>query len=78
MKTLGKLIKERDQRQKVLAQVCRVTEPVMSRWATRQAMIPPRALRPLARALGVSIDEIIEVAEPLPLKSPILKGTENV
>lgn len=65
MNTLGQIIKAKQQRQRDLATLCEVSESTMSKWCNRVAGIPVRALVPLADALGVSVLEIIRVAEPV-------------
>lgn len=64
MQTLRQIIRAKRKRQTALAKMCGVSEPVMSRWANRQSPIPARAIRPLATELGVSVEDILAVAEP--------------
>lgn len=66
MQTLGDIIKAKGARQNALAALCGVSAPLFNKWAKRRGGIPVRALRPLATALGVTIDEIIDVADPIP------------
>ncbi len=62
METLQKLIRAKGRRQRDLAKAINVSEPIMSRWANRTTDIPARAIRPLADALGISVDEVLAVA----------------
>ena len=63
MQTLQQIIRRQGKRQNAVAAKLGVSEPIMSRWANRQADIPARAIRPLAEELGVPLDEILGVAE---------------
>ena len=60
---LREIMRIRGKRQNAVAAKLGVSEPIMSRWANRQADIPARAIRPLAEELGVPLDEILGVAE---------------
>jgi len=67
MNTLRDLIRAKGKRQNQLAELLGVSEPIMSRWANRQASIPARVVLTLAFELGVSAEEILGVADPVPV-----------
>lgn len=62
MDTLKCIIRAKGKQQRALARQLNVSEPIMSRWANRTADIPARAIRPLADALGATVDEVLAVA----------------
>jgi transcriptional regulator with XRE-family HTH domain len=71
MDTLQSLLRDRGVRQKELADALGVSEPSVSRWATRAADIPARYIGPIAQRLGVPADRVLRVAvrmepEPVP------------
>lgn len=62
MKTLQSLLRDCGVRQKELADALGVSEPSLSRWATRAADIPARHIQPIADFLNVPVTDVLAVA----------------
>ena len=69
---VAQLRKERNMTQKELADTLKVTDKAVSKWETGKGFPDVKLLEPLARALGVSLVELMEgrhlEAEALPMK----------
>ncbi|WP_088364652.1 MULTISPECIES: helix-turn-helix transcriptional regulator [Acetobacter] len=57
--SLRAILKERGVTQAQLASQMGVSEPTISRWISRKALIPARMLRAVSQVLGVSLEELI-------------------
>jgi transcriptional regulator with XRE-family HTH domain len=62
MMTLQSILKAKGLRQAALADHLGVSEPSVSRWATRGADIPARYIGPIAAFLDVPVTEVLAVA----------------
>jgi transcriptional regulator with XRE-family HTH domain len=56
---LKQAIRDKGLRQRDIAATLGVSEPTMSRWINRSADVSPRMVRPLADALGLSVEDIL-------------------
>ncbi len=68
---VAQLRKEQGMTQKMLAQTLQVTDKAVSKWETGQRCPDIALLIPLARALGVTVTELLEcrrVEQPLPVE----------
>ena len=66
MRNLQSLLQDRGLRQKDLADALGVSDPSVSRWATRASDIPVRFIEPIATLLGVPVAEVLALALALP------------
>jgi transcriptional regulator with XRE-family HTH domain len=66
MLTLGQVIRRQGLRQRAVAEQCGVTDSAISRWSRREVDIPVGSVKPLAEALGVTVEEILSVATKAP------------
>lgn len=64
MNTLQQIIREKRLKVGAIADTLQVNKGTVSRWQHGHREIPIRYLRPLARILGVSIEDLIPPEEP--------------
>ena len=63
---LKQTIREKKLRQCDIAEQLGVSQPTMSRWIHRGTDVPTKMVRPLADALGVSVEDVLPLCEPMP------------